>query len=530
MHEPRPAPSNKAIARYQPVGAYLALDPTRGKRKATLETLAARTWNDEEGKPLVFTAETLRSWVRRYHRHGLAGLEDKPRPCPGIGCLPVAIVELACAMKQEVPARSLDRILRMLEGLGHIEPGSVSRSTLHRALQLHGLSARRSVIPDAQDLDRFEADSPNDLWQSDLLTGPWLPDPAKPGKVRRAYLYSFLDDHSRLILHGRFSFKGDLPALELVFRRAVQKYGKPRRVYYDNGSTYKSGHMRQVVAELGIHGIIFTQRKRPMGHGKIEALNRLINAAFIEEVAASSIRTLDALNEAWLAWSDLEYNRAKHGETGEVPLDRWKRGADKIRYAEEEALRRAFLWSEKRTPDKSGIFSLFNVKYQVGPALARKKVDLRYDPEQTEEIEVFFKGRFVERVQPFQVSAHRRPHAKPFAAPVATPAAPVADWLGHLVNERRKTGFVEPDPREEARREAARRQDLDQAVLSLLLDRLDPAVVDGPAVREFLHKYGPFDPDTAASTLDRLLATEPRDLPVQYYLDEIRKDQKGETP
>lgn len=106
-------------------------------------------------------------------------------------------------------------------------------------------------------------DFPNEMWQSDMLQGPWLPDPRRPKKARRSWLYAFLDDHSRLCLHGRFSFKGDLPALELVFRRSLQKYGVPRRVYYDNGAVYRSEHMRHVVACLGIEGITFTQVRRP---------------------------------------------------------------------------------------------------------------------------------------------------------------------------------------------------------------------------------------------------------------------------
>jgi putative transposase len=90
-------------------------------------------------------------------------------------------------LKRDVPERSLDRLLRIAEGAGIIEPGRLRRSTLHRILAAHHLSARPAAkTADASDLDRFEADAPNDLWQSDMLVGPWLPDPERPGKVRRA--------------------------------------------------------------------------------------------------------------------------------------------------------------------------------------------------------------------------------------------------------------------------------------------------------------------------------------------------------
>lgn len=530
MPDIRPSPSPRALARYQVISAYLALDPPRGQREALRKKLADKEWTDEHGAPMRVTAETIRAWVRRYRKHGLEGLEDRPRPRPGGMVLSEATVALACAMKKEVPARSIDRIIKMLEALGHVRPGLVRRSTLHRALRRHGLSGRRARIPDTQDLDRFEALSPNDLWQSDMLQGPWLPDPDRPGKMRRAWLYTFLDDHSRYILYGRFSFKGDQPALELVFRRAVQKCGLCRRVYYDNGATYRSHHMRQVVAELGIDGIAFTRPGRPEGHGKIEALNRLIIAAFIEEVRASSITTLDALNEAWLAWVELDYNRAVHGETGETPRDRWRKELCKLRFAEEDKVRRAFLWTEERRSDKTGLFSLFGTRYQVGPTLARKKVTVRYDPENLDELEIWFEGRFVERVRPFEVRQHRRAKAAtvPQAEPADKPAAPVAPWLDHLVQRHRREGFIAPSPRAEAERTRAERDALDRAVLALLQDRLDPAVVDGPIVRDFLDRHGPFDPDRAAAVLDRILASQPRDLHVTHYLEAIRREILGD--
>jgi putative transposase len=517
----------QALARYMVISAYLALAPPRGQRRAVLEQLAAKIWEDADGQPLHVTAETLRVWVRRYRRGGLAALEDKPRPSRGIVSLTDEQIELACRLKREVPERSLDRLIRIMEEMKRIEPGSVRRSTLHRALQREGLSARQCRVPDRDDLDRFEAATPNDLWQSDMLVGPWLPDPERPGKSRRAHLYAFIDDHSRLLLHGRFSFKGDLPALELVFRRCLQKYGAPRRVYYDNGATYRSRHMKQVVAEIGIHPIIFTQRYRPMGHGKIEALNRYIRSAFLAEIKASRITTLDALNEAFLAWSDYEYNRKVHSETGEQPRDRWRAAIEQVRYADEERLRLAFLWREDRTPDKAGVFSLFGTRYQVGPELARRRIEVHYDPEALDEVGVYFKGRFAERVRPFEVQPNRRPRAP---KPPPPPPQPGADWLQYLVEKRRREAFIEPAPQQMSDAAQQQRAEADEAVVALFLERLEPAVINEPAIRRFLERYGPFDPERVGRVLGRLLEAGPKDLHVEVYLDAIRKQLQGDEP
>ena len=520
-----------ALARYQAIAAYIALVPKRGERRALLLRLADRSWPGPDGEAFTASAETLRVWARRYRTGGLDALRDVPPVSPGIRALTPEEVALFCALKREVPARSLDRLIEIAEALELIEKGKARRSTVHRALRAEDLSGRRPRKVANEDLDRFEAGFPNEIWQSDMLEGPLLPDPDKRGAQRRAWLYTFLDDHSRMCLHGRFSFKGDLPALELVFRRSLQKFGMPARVYYDNGAVYRSRHMRHIVACLGIHGIVFTRAYRPMGHGKIEAFNRLITSAFLAEVPAARLTTLDALNEAWLAWSDGVYNLRVHGETGEAPRDRWRRRLGDVRFADEDKLRNAFLWSEHRTPDKAGVFSLFGTEYQVGHALAKKKIEIRYDPENLSLVEAWHNGRLVERVGPFVVGRHRRPHPVPGdKAPRPAKPAPVANYLGHLVQKRREQNFVEPTPQALAEALATRRAEADAAVFDVLAARLDPAVVDPGTIRAFLLRVGPWDAVRVAELADHFFALHPRDTHVQVLLDHLNSQLKETRP
>ncbi len=511
-------PTPMALLRYQAISAYLALDPLRGHRGPTLRKLAGKTWTLPDGRQVRFAAETLRCWIRRYRCGGLPALEDKARPQRGVVVLTPAQVETFCALKRDVPERSLDQLLRIAGDLKLVEPGTVSRSTLHRVLQAHGLSGRPKSGASVADLDRFEADAPNELWQSDMLAGPWLPDPDKPGKRRRTWLYAFIDDHSRLLLAGRFAFKGDLPALELVFRQALRRHGLPARVYYDNGATYRSRHMQQVVAELGIHRMVFTTPYRPQGHGKVEAFNRFCKNAFIAEVKASSITTLDALNAAFRAWVDRVYNTRLHSEIQQAPRERWREALSNVRHVDEEVLRRAFLWSETRKSDKTGVFSLHGCRYQTGPELANRKVDVRYDPEHLEEVEVWSEGRFAERVRPFQVQRHRR--AKTTESPPAVASAkPTADWLGHLVSEHRVE--LEHDPEAELQLELERRRIADDGVADALRDRLAAEVMDEAAVRAWLQRFGPLEPESVANLLDLALPTMGHSQHVQQYLDMI---------
>ena len=246
------------------------------------------------------------------------------------------------------------------------------------------------------------------------------------------------------------------------------------------------------------------------------------------EIAASTIKTLDQLNEAWLAWSDGVYNVTNHGETGERPRDRWRRRIGDIRFADEQRLRDAFLWKEHRTPDKSGIFSLFGVEYQVGFALAKKRIEVRYDPENLQLVEAWFEDKLVERVAPFTVNRHRRPHPPPKESapgagrkPPNKPAA-TANWLGHLVKQRREQNFVEPTPQMLAESLAATRAEADAAVFDVIAARMDPAVVDPSAIRAFLARFGPWDAVTVAELIDGFLTLHPRDTHVQVLLDSLR--------
>ncbi|MCB9686084.1 MAG: transposase [Alphaproteobacteria bacterium] len=292
-----------------------------------------------------------------------------------------------------------------------------------------------------------------------------------------------------------------LAPLELCLRRAIQKYGVPRKVYYDNGQTFRSHHMRYICGRLDIQHPIHTTVYRPEGHGKIEALNKKF-LGFIAEVKASSIQTLGELNEALWAWLDLHYQSKVHGETREAPLTRWRAGIDRVRYADEEAVRQAFLWSERRTTDKACVFSLFNVRYQV-PGLQRRKVEVRYDPEALHEVEIWLNGKFAQRARPLDVHPFRRPKPPPPPSPPSTDV--VGDWLGHLVARRREEQAPEPDPRTWKRDADERREANTVGLVELLRDRLDPHVVDEVEIRAWAARFGPVELDGWAVELDALL-------------------------
>jgi transposase InsO family protein len=513
--------TRKALFRYQVISAYLALDPPRGKRRLMLEQLADKTWMLQSGEVLTVKAETIRYWLRMYRLGGFEALKDKPRSDRGIRAIPQDLIDQACKLKLQVPERSIERIIAIMENMQLAPPGLLRRSTLHRALKARGLSKRKLTIPDRKDLDRFQADYANDLWQADMLQGPWLPDPKRPRKMRRSYLYAFIDDASRLLLDGRFSFKGDLPALELVLKRALQRYGKPARVYYDNAMVFKAKHMQILCAELGIHRPIHTTPYRPEGHGKIEAFNRFCINNFIAEVKVSKIKTLDQLNEAFFAWVHEEYNHRKHSELGMSPKKRWLRDSARIEYLDEEKIRIAFLWRELRTPDKTALIKLFNRAYKVSSTLAKRRVEVRYDPEHLHKIEIYLDGSFRQRAKPLQVSPHRAPkESLPLEQdPLDEKKIDYLTWL--TKKHRKKTNLTL------VKKKTGTNDNL-QGFLSILRDHIHPDVFDQDMATEFFETFGPFDQKRLKNIIIDLLALHPPNLHLSFYFNHIQNQLFGD--
>ena len=87
------------------------------------------------------------------------------------------------------------------------------------------------------------------------MDGPWLPDPLLAGRKSGAYLFCFLDDHSRLVPYAEFFFDEALPRMERVLKIAMLRRGMPKAIYVDNGQVYAANQFGAACATLGIQRI-----------------------------------------------------------------------------------------------------------------------------------------------------------------------------------------------------------------------------------------------------------------------------------
>jgi hypothetical protein len=118
------------------------------------------------------------------------------------------VLEKAKALKKEIPQRSVQQIITILELQGDVEKGQVKESTMRRHLGPAEKVAPRSPKPRR----RFEAPCRNHTWQGDCHHTLYLPDPEEKGKNRQAYLIAFIDDYSRYVTHGEYYFEERRPS------------------------------------------------------------------------------------------------------------------------------------------------------------------------------------------------------------------------------------------------------------------------------------------------------------------------------
>lgn len=332
---------------------------------------------------------TLRRLMEKFNKGKLDALKPKERSDSGeTRSIGKEVLAEAIRLKEELPYRSVRRILEILEYEGWIKQGEVAASTLSRNFRNMGMSTRDFRMEKEKGLGsrRFQKPHRGMLYQTDIKYGPSIPDPKDPKKMCRTYLLAFLDDASRVVVHGEFYLHQRLPILEDCFRKALLSYGVCDTVYLDNGKIFVSKWFRAACAHLGIHHLAAASYC-PESKGKLERFNRTVEE-FLEELSLEPVSTLTELNRKFQLWLQECYHKRPHrglpvkeGTNIHMsPMEVWEADTKPMRYVTPESCRSAFLWSEERTVDKTGCFSLHGTMLEAGAVFIGKKIEVRYDP------------------------------------------------------------------------------------------------------------------------------------------------------
>lgn len=344
---------------------------------------------------------TLRRYLAKYRQEGFSGLKPKGKGRQASqAVIPADVLEQAILLRREVPARSVAQIIQILEWEGRVQPGQVKRSTLQEKLAERGYSTRhmRLYAQSGVAARRYQKRHRNRLWHSDIKYGPYLPI-GPGGTKKQVFLVTFIDDATRFVLHGEFYPVMDKTIIEDCFRKAIQKYGTPEAVYFDNGKQYRTKWMTRVCSKLGIR-LLFAKPYSPEATGKVERFNRVVDG-FLSESALEKPKSLERLNELFAVWLSECYQNKPHSALANrrSPESAYRSDNKPLRFVEPETLANAFLHAETRKVDKSGCISFMDRKYEVGLPFIGCTVDVVFDPADTSELTIEYEGHESWRVR-----------------------------------------------------------------------------------------------------------------------------------
>ena len=171
-----------------------------------MRAVAARDHHGPAGVRVRIARSTLDRWIRQWRIGGFDALVPASRTAEPV--TPAAILDLA--VKSRRTAAQVTAIIAAVDGW------APSERTVQRLFARHGLNTRPDGTPSVA-FGRFEAALPNDRWTGDALHGPVVGG-------HKAYLFPFIDDHSRAIPGYRWGHSEDTVRLEATLR-----VGVPRR-------------------------------------------------------------------------------------------------------------------------------------------------------------------------------------------------------------------------------------------------------------------------------------------------------------
>ncbi len=381
------------------------------RRLALIETVLDESIDDGERRQVRrryleehgVSDRTVRNYLARYREQGPRGLlfyKPKSRSSPRVHDprLREKILELV----EQRPSRTVPQLRKLVSTDPALAEAiaAVSDRSIYRFLAEHGLTQkeRRAKLSGdgRRSYHKFEASCSMELVQGDARDGIWLPKAPGSKQVRKTYLFAWVDDYSRRILHAEYFWDEKLPRMEKTFKTMVLRWGIPKKCYLDNGHVYIAAHFAFILTELMIKKIHHGPYKS-WAKGKVEAVMKTLKRDFQPEAQQAGFMTLEELNSALWAWVDVDYNRRNHSSTGEPPALRFEKGlpADHRRIDDLQWFENLFLQRAKRTVGKYGTIKFEGNQYH-STMPAGSTIEIRYNPFALREVWRFENGRKIE--------------------------------------------------------------------------------------------------------------------------------------
>jgi putative transposase len=392
-----------AVFRFSVISDFVnGIRMSRAERRRLMGEKCARKWPIPFSGKTRITKGTIRRWIRLYRDSNgdLKSLFPKDRSDQG-KCR-VMDEETCCALirlRREMPDATVINLIAMMNRRSLVTAGfELNLSTVYRFLHQQNLMNLTKHKP--VDRRKFEAELPNDLWQSDVLHGPKVD---VDGKMKKTYLIAIIDDHSRLITYARFYLSEALIYYLDAFENALATRGLPRKLYVDNGAAFRSKHLEYITASLGI-SLIHAKPYSPQGKGKIERWFKTVRSSFLPMFKGSGL--ID-LNEALTLWVTKSYHQRKHSATGQTPLARFTSQMHCLRTSPAN-LKDYFRKVARRKVNKDRTITLNGRLFEGPIPLIGKRVELLYHESEPENVEVKYQNQSFGMIRPVNLNVNYR--------------------------------------------------------------------------------------------------------------------------
>jgi transposase InsO family protein len=261
-----------------------------------------------------------RSWLyrllRRYRAEGEAGLVRRSRRAHSQPhAVASEVVEQVVALRGELVAEGLDAGALTIHWHLRERTGSApSVSSVWRILRRRGLVTPEPRKRPISSMIRFEAELPNECWQSDMTH--WTLAGGQGVEI-----VNFIDDHSRFCLASVALPVTTAVDVGRIFQDARLRHGAPAAVLTDNGCIYTATHRGgKVVLQTELERLGITHKHarpyHPQTCGKVERFHQTMKRYLAKQPPASSLALLQAQLDAFVGrYNDRRPHRALERKT-----------------------------------------------------------------------------------------------------------------------------------------------------------------------------------------------------------------------
>ena len=364
-----------------------------GEKERLLQDKCARKWMIPHSNRTRLSRSTVLGWIRQYSGT-IESLYPQNRSDRGKARIfDDDTASLIIKLRVDKPDAT---VYTLIESLQRITGKKHNYSSVYRFLRYRGLMNTAHL----EDRRKFEAQNPNDLWQSDVMHGPKV---LCQDKMRKSYLIAIIDDHSRLITAAGFYLSENLKTYLKVLEQAFLARGLPRKLYVDNGPAFRSHHLKYIAASLSI-ALIHARPYKPQGKGKIERWFRTVRLSFLQKFTG---KTLEDLNTAFEKWLNGIYHQTRHSSTGQTPFKRFTSAMECIRVAPQD-LKDHFRKTARRKVAKDRTITLNGSMFEAPVALIGRHVDVKYHEDTPQKAEVIYKHKSYGFLNPVDLSVNCR--------------------------------------------------------------------------------------------------------------------------